>query len=145
MTPNHENNPGPRPKPAKKPLTVRRFRRKVWRGFLIFVVTLLVALLIVTRTGAGEAALTAAAEAGALTIETGDEAVATAEAITPLQPGQRIRKGLVASRLAALRLMGRPAPRYRGFHLREAARAMGPRDNLRNFLGMIRRIATGRV
>ena len=51
MTPNHQNNPAPRPKPAKKPLTARRFRRKVWRGFLILVVTLLVALLIVTRTG----------------------------------------------------------------------------------------------
>ena len=101
--------------------------------------------LIVARTKAGEAALTAAVEAGALTLETGDEAVATAEEITLLQPGQRIRKGLVASRLAALRLMGRPAPRYRGFHLGEAARAMGVRDNLRNFLGMIRRIATGRV
>jgi len=90
--------------------------------------------LIVARTELGARILAGARSAGA--IETAPFDVARLAAI---QPGQRERRRALLARLAALRLCGRPVPRYRGLHLWAAARQNPLRRNLRNFLGMIRR------
>lgn len=90
--------------------------------------------LIVARTPLG-AEIVAAAEAARI-IET---AAFDMAALAAIQPGQSGRKRALLARLAGLRLMGRPVPRYRGLHLTAAARQNPVGRNLRNFLGMIRR------
>lgn len=52
------------------------------------------------------------------------------------------RRRLVGARIAALRLFGRPTPRFRGFHLARAARQEGLRAQVREFVGMGRRIVS---
>ncbi len=91
--------------------------------------------LIVARTVLG-AALIAATEAHGH-IET---AAFDVSQLAAMQPGQRWRRGVVLSRLAALRLLRRPVPRYDGLHLWAAARQNSLSQNLKNFLGMLRRI-----
>jgi coenzyme F420 hydrogenase subunit beta len=59
--------------------------------------------------------------------------------LAAIQPGQRERRRALFARLAALRLVGRPAPRYVGLKLRAAARQNSVSKNARNFLGMLRR------
>ena len=66
-------------------------------------------------------------------------------ALAPIQPGQTGKRRLTLARMAGLRLLFRPVPRYRGFHLlRNAARA-GIAANLRNMLGTVRRGLRGRI
>jgi len=60
--------------------------------------------------------------------------------IETMQPFQARRKRLVRSRLLALRLLGRTTPRYRGLQLARASIDAGVWPNIRNFLGMARRI-----
>ena len=60
-------------------------------------------------------------------------------ALAAIQPGQRERRRALAARLAALRLAGRPVPRYEGLRILDAARQNPIGRNLRNFLGMLRR------
>lgn len=91
--------------------------------------------LIVARTQLGAQILAEATAAGRL--ETAAFDVATLAAI---QPGQRERRRALLARLAALRLFGRPVPRYEGLLLRAAARQNPWRRNLENFLGMLRRL-----
>ncbi len=91
--------------------------------------------LIVARTAKGEALARAAMAAGALIAEP-----LAPEDIAAMQPGQRFRKRMLLSRLAAMALLGRPRPRYRGFHLIAAARQAGLVANLRGFLGTCRRL-----
>ncbi|MFN3938081.1 MAG: Coenzyme F420 hydrogenase/dehydrogenase, beta subunit C-terminal domain [Gemmobacter sp.] len=91
--------------------------------------------LIVARNEQGMALLDAAVAAGVLAIERFDPA-----ALAAIQPGQRKRRQAVLARLAALRLSGRPVPRYRGLGLWSAARRGGALNALREFLGMLRRI-----
>jgi coenzyme F420 hydrogenase subunit beta len=62
-----------------------------------------------------------------------------------IQPGQLGRRRALLARLAGLWLMGKPIPRYRGLHLRAAAKQNAARQNLKNFLGMLRRGLTGRL
>ncbi|HHN78483.1 MAG TPA: hypothetical protein ENK11_07415, partial [Phycisphaerales bacterium] len=47
----HRTPPPGRPDKARKPLTARRVRRKIWRGFLLLVMLSLVGVLVLTRTG----------------------------------------------------------------------------------------------
>ena len=90
--------------------------------------------LIVTRTAKGADLLAAARAAGALTTQ--DFHVPD---LTQMQPGQRFRRRGTLARILALRLLGRPVPRYRGLRLVAAARQNSLMENLRNFGGTLRR------
>jgi len=91
--------------------------------------------LIVSRTTLGARLLGDAVTAGR--IETGPFDVAQ---LAVIQPGQRERRRALLARLLALRLAGRPVPRYCGLHLWRAAQQNPVLRNLRNFLGMLRRV-----
>jgi len=95
--------------------------------------------LIVARTEKGAALLARAEAAGALLTETFDPAPLAA-----MQPGQTRRRQALAARLLGQRLLGRPAPRYRGLGLWRAARTGSLRWSLRNLAGMLRRGIRGR-
>lgn len=90
--------------------------------------------LIVARTEQGAAILQAAEAAGHLATEPFDPA-----GLAAMQPGQSGRRRALLSRLTALRLLGRPVPRYLGLNLWAAARQGGLGGNLRGFLGMLKR------
>ena len=90
--------------------------------------------LIVSRTELGERLVRAAEAAGAV-----ETAPFDPEELAAIQPGQRERRRALLARLSALRLTGRPIPRYEGLHLAAAARQNPVRRNLKNFLGMLRR------
>lgn len=91
--------------------------------------------LIVARTALGAEILREAETAGALITAPFDPA-----RLAALQPGQRERRRALAARLAGLRLLGRPVPAYRGLHIAAAARQNPLSRNLKNFLGMMRRV-----
>jgi coenzyme F420 hydrogenase subunit beta len=90
--------------------------------------------LIVARTEWGAAILAEAEAAGHVATEPFDPA-----RLAAMQPGQSGRRRALLSRLAALRLLGRPVPRYEGLNLARAAAQAGLRPNLRGFLGMLKR------
>ena len=90
--------------------------------------------LIVARTPLGAQLIAAAQAAGQ--IETAPFDMADLAAI---QPGQRERRRALFARLAALRLVGRPVPRYEGLQIAAAARQNPWQRNLKNFLGTLRR------
>ncbi len=90
--------------------------------------------LILSRSSKGEALVAAALGSGRLVAAPFDPA-----GIGAMQPSQVFRKRNLAARLAALAVLGRPRPRYRGFRLRALARRGRPRIMLRNFLGTLRR------
>ena len=94
--------------------------------------------LVVSRTEKGEALVRAAVAAQRLAISDFD--VST---LAGVQPGQTQKRRYTLARLAALRALGRPAPRYRGFHLLRNAARGGMLSNARNFLGTLRRILRG--
>jgi len=96
--------------------------------------------LIVARTPLGAQLIAAARADGA--IETAPFDVTSLAAI---QPGQRERRRALFARLAALRLAGRPVPRYQGLQIGAAARQNPLSRNLRNFLGMLRRVLKNRL
>ncbi|WP_050929923.1 Coenzyme F420 hydrogenase/dehydrogenase, beta subunit C-terminal domain [Aestuariivita boseongensis] len=96
--------------------------------------------LIVSRTSLGERILQEAVAAGEIEISGFD-----VDKLAPIQPGQRERRRALMARLLALRLAGRPTPRYRGLHLWAAARQNPFSRNLKNFLGMLRRVIIGRL
>ncbi|MBP1804926.1 Coenzyme F420 hydrogenase/dehydrogenase, beta subunit C-terminal domain [Rubellimicrobium aerolatum] len=90
--------------------------------------------LMVARTALGERLVRDAEAAGR--IGTAPFDVGTLPAI---QPGQRERRRALAARLLALRVAGRPVPRYQGLRILAAARQNSAQRNMKNFLGMIRR------
>ena len=90
--------------------------------------------LIVARTERGAAILSEAKVTGHLATQPFDQATLSA-----MQPGQSGRRQALLSRLTALRLLGRPVPRYEGLNLWRAAIMGGLRPNLRGFLGMLKR------
>ncbi|PKP74120.1 MAG: hypothetical protein CVT84_10040 [Alphaproteobacteria bacterium HGW-Alphaproteobacteria-6] len=96
--------------------------------------------LIVARSALGAELIAEARTAGR--IETAPFDLAHLAAI---QPGQRERRRALLARLLALRLAGRPVPRYGGLHLVAAARQNPLARNLRNFAGMLRRVLRGRL
>ena len=96
--------------------------------------------LIVSRTALGARLLEDAVAAGR--IKTGPFDVAGLAAI---QPGQRERRRALLARLSALRLAGQPVPRYTGLHLGRVALQNPVLRNLKNFLGMLRRVVRARL
>ncbi len=90
--------------------------------------------LVMVRTQAGARLLAAAEAAGR--IVTGPFAI---ENLARIQPGQRERRRALIARLAALRLMGRPVPRYLGLRLVAAARQNSTARLAKNFFGTLRR------
>lgn len=95
--------------------------------------------LIVTRTATGDRLLEGAVAAGRVVARPFDVA-----GLAAIQPGQTRRRQALLGRIAALRLLARPVPRYRGLGLVAAARGARPGWVLRNFLGMVRRTLAGR-
>ena len=95
--------------------------------------------LVVTRTAKG-AALFAAAEAAG---HVASEPVPLAS-LRPMQPFQARRKGLVISRLAASLTVGHRPPRFRGLSLAKNARMLGMKENVKSYLGTLRRLAKRR-
>jgi coenzyme F420 hydrogenase subunit beta len=95
--------------------------------------------LVLARTEAGRALLEGAVAAGRLAVTP-----FPLEGVAAMQPGQRERKRALAARLAALALLMRPVPRYRGFRLLAAARQARLRTLARNFAGTARRVLLGR-
>ncbi|WP_191057929.1 Coenzyme F420 hydrogenase/dehydrogenase, beta subunit C-terminal domain [Geminicoccus harenae] len=91
--------------------------------------------LILTRTREGEALLQAAVDACAITVTGFDVAE-----IEKIQPYQAHRKQVVLARVLALRLLGRPSPRYLGLELLKLSRSAGVRALLQGFLGTMRRV-----
>ena len=96
--------------------------------------------LVMARTAAGLALLDSARAAGA--IETSPLAIAE---IIRMQPHQARRKRQILSRLAAMAVVGRPTPRYRGLQLWAAAARENPVEQARSFAGLIRRFLQGRA
>ena len=94
--------------------------------------------LILSRTQKGEDLALAAEAAGDLEMEPYD-----LTGLRGIQPGQTIRRRFVLARVLAMRLMMRPAPRYRGFHLWHNARQISLATNLRNAAGTVRRVLRG--
>lgn len=90
--------------------------------------------LIMTRTALGQEVVDAASSAGTVTIESFD-----VSRLGAIQPGQTRRRKALLARLLALRFMGSPVPNYKGLQLFAAAKRNSFAENLRNFLGMIRR------
>lgn len=98
--------------------------------------------LIIPRTAAGSELLKGAVRSGA--VELDERALAAAD-IDRMQPGQTRKKRLVQARTAALRLVSRPVPAMRGLGVPEASKRAPMAEKSRNLLGMLRRIATGRM
>jgi coenzyme F420 hydrogenase subunit beta len=91
--------------------------------------------LIVARTGLGASLIQTAQDTGHIITAPFD--ITTLAAI---QPGQRERRRGLFARIAALKIMVRPVPQYRGLQVFAAARQNSIRKNLKNTLGMLRRI-----
>lgn len=96
--------------------------------------------LAVGRTAKGEEMLSAAQAKGYVVLEPFD-----VKTLSAIQPGQRTKRHYGFARLAALRVLGKPAPKYSGFHLVANARAAGLKGNLKNFLGTLRRAMLGKL
>jgi coenzyme F420 hydrogenase subunit beta len=94
--------------------------------------------LVMARTAAGLAVLDAARAAGAVATET----VPVADIIR-MQPHQARRKRQVLSRLWAMRVVGRPVPRYLGLGVAEAARREPVMAQVKSFAGLVRRFIKG--
>ena len=90
--------------------------------------------LILARTPRGADVVAAAIRDGYL-----DATPSTAGEVVRAQPLTR-RRSLVPARTAALRTGLLPAPRYPGFHLPSAARQVGARGLVREYLGALRRL-----
>ncbi|MBU0780254.1 MAG: Coenzyme F420 hydrogenase/dehydrogenase, beta subunit C-terminal domain [Alphaproteobacteria bacterium] len=90
--------------------------------------------LIVARTRLGAEIIAGAKQAGRIETQPFD-----ISALAAIQPGQRERRRALLARLTALRLLGRPVPRYTGLQIIAAARQNPLRRNLKNLLGTLRR------
>ncbi|MFN3627941.1 MAG: Coenzyme F420 hydrogenase/dehydrogenase, beta subunit C-terminal domain [Parvibaculum sp.] len=95
--------------------------------------------LIITRTAVGERLLSRALAAGDLTAEP-----LLATEIDAMQPSQARRKRLLRSRLLALAATFQAKPRMDGVMVREAAGRAGLGEEIKSFLGTVRRIVMGR-
>lgn len=94
--------------------------------------------LVMARTPAGLALLDAARASGAVATSS----VPVSDVIR-MQPHQARRKRQVLSRLMAMRLAGRPVPRYLGLGVIEAARREPIFLQLKSFAGLVRRFIKG--
>lgn len=96
--------------------------------------------LIITRSVKGEALFQDAANAGYVNSEE-----SSLDAVFRMQPGQVRRKQRVLSRLSAVWLFGRTMPKFEGCRLLASAVMINPWQNIRNFLGMARRLLRARL
>lgn len=96
--------------------------------------------LVVSRTDLGEKVVRSAEAAGTLALEDFDVA-----ALTAIQRGQVWRRRGLWPRLLALKLLGKPVPRYVGLQVREVMSLSSPKERARNFLGTVKRVLMGRV
>jgi coenzyme F420 hydrogenase subunit beta len=94
--------------------------------------------LVMARTTAGLALLDQARATGRVITEP----VAVSE-IRAMQPSQARRKRQIAARLWAMRVAGRPVPRYAGLAVTEASRLEPMLLKLRSFAGLVRRFIRG--
>ena len=94
--------------------------------------------LVMARTVKGLALLEAAQAAGRVVAEP----VAVSE-IAAMQPSQARRKRQIAARLWAMRVVGRPVPRYAGLAVAEASRLEPLHLRLKAFAGLVRRFIRG--
>jgi coenzyme F420 hydrogenase subunit beta len=94
--------------------------------------------LVMARTAAGLAVLDSARAAGAVATQP----VPVADIIR-MQPHQARRKRQVLSRLWAMRVAGRPVPRYLGLGVSEAARREPVMAQVKSFAGLVRRFIKG--
>lgn len=90
--------------------------------------------LVISRTVSGEAFLKEAEAAGVVDTQPLDP-----EQIDLMQPSQARRKRLVRGRVAALTATLRPSPIMDGLQVVEASRRAGAIEQVRNFLGSVRR------
>ncbi|MEO1019007.1 MAG: Coenzyme F420 hydrogenase/dehydrogenase, beta subunit C-terminal domain [Pseudomonadota bacterium] len=88
--------------------------------------------LIISRTSKGERIVKAAIDGGLV-----DAIECQSDIFRPMQPGQLRKKRSILPRLIALRLLGRPVPKYRGFHLLRNAREAGWQLFFRNVVGTL--------
>ena len=95
--------------------------------------------LVISRTEAGDDLLTAAVAVGALAVEPLD-----VREIDRMQPAQARRKRLVVARTASCRVLIQPVPKMRGLDIGKAARTARVKEQVRNFLGTLRRILQNR-
>ena len=98
--------------------------------------------LIISRTAAGADLLSGAVRAGAVHLDAHELQAAD---VARMQPGQTGKKSLVRARTAALRLLLRPVPVMRGLGVGEASKGASASRKIRNFLGMMRRVVSGRM
>ena len=90
--------------------------------------------LVLSRTPAGEAIVREAMTEGHL-----QASEYPVDAIDPIQPGQVRKRQSTLPRLAAMRLMHRPVPSYRGFRLALNTTHGGLWQAIKSFLGTVRR------
>lgn len=95
--------------------------------------------LVVTRTAVGEGLLASALASNAIKVENLDIGE-----VARMQPSQASRKRLVRARLAALVATLQPRPSMRGVFVDQAAKTASAPDQVRNMIGTIRRVLTGR-
>lgn len=96
--------------------------------------------LIMVRTTLGQEILDSAVGEGHIDVEPFDIGQ-----LEKIQPGQSRRRQALFARLLALKLFGRPTPKYVGLDIFAAARTGSFAWSARNFLGMARRILMGRI
>ncbi len=94
--------------------------------------------LILARTPKGGEILKSAMSSGHLLASALDPAM-----LVEMQPFQAKRRRAIAARLLALKVMGKAAPRYEGFHLLSNARQGGVLFTVRQFGGMVYRSYQG--
>src|SRR5690606_1884440 len=90
--------------------------------------------LVIARTDLGRSLLTATEKAAAIETTPFD-----LKKLAAIQPGQTRRRQVVLARLLAQKLIGRPVPHYHGLHLLRAGLQGGLKNNMRNFMGMLKR------
>lgn len=93
--------------------------------------------LVITRNNNGKKLLEDAVKSGYITMS--DKNFTSSE-IGKMQPYQKQRKQNLIARLAALKLVGRPIPKYNYKLLFKAALKENPLRLAKNFLGMLKRI-----
>jgi len=96
--------------------------------------------LIMGRTGKGDQLIKDAAASQYIALSPFD--ISDLEYI---QPGQTTKRQYTLARISALRLLGRPWPRFERFYLTRNAMRAGLWPNLKNFLGIFRRVIQGRI
>jgi len=96
---------------------------------------------IIARTVAGTELFEAAVTAGVITV---CDSVGARD-LDNFNPHQAAKKRAVGTRLTALRVLGRPAPRTRRLRIARLAIESGPRLAGREFRGAVRRARVGRL